>query len=182
MGETRDAGGAVPGHCAARQAANITPVTLLDRMLDPRLRLATSTPRADPAGDYAWAVFARAEALRPGAEAALEAKALKLVGSPDAKPLVPGHGMAVLTDSPRAARFAVFVMSAAGTDDSGALWVWAGRSARRVGRLRALKENRSVLDVECACNWPRAWLPPLRVSAKPSSSADPTVPIWEKSH
>jgi len=61
-------------------------------MLDTRLRLATSTPRADPAGDYAWAVFARAEALRPGAEATLKAKALKLVGGPDTKPLVPGHG------------------------------------------------------------------------------------------
>jgi molybdate transport system substrate-binding protein len=76
----------------ARQALDVTPGTLLDRMLDPRLRLATSTPRADPAGDYAWAVFARAEALRPGAEATLEAKALKLVGGPDTKPLVAGHG------------------------------------------------------------------------------------------
>jgi molybdate transport system substrate-binding protein len=54
--------------------------TLLDRMLDPAVKLGTSTPRADPAGDYAFAAFARAEALRPGAQAALEAKALTLTG------------------------------------------------------------------------------------------------------
>jgi len=79
--------------CAlARQDLGLTPANLLDRMLDPKVRLATSTPRADPAGDYAWAVFARAEALRPGAQAALQAKALKLVGGPDTQPLVPGKG------------------------------------------------------------------------------------------
>jgi len=70
----------------------ITPANLLDRMLDPAIRLATSTPGADPGGDYAWAVFARAEALHSGARAALEGKALKLVGGADTKPLVPGHG------------------------------------------------------------------------------------------
>ena len=69
-----------------------TPANPLDRMLDPHVKLATSPPGADPGGDYAWAVFARAEALHPGAKAALEAKALKLVGGPDSKPLVPGKG------------------------------------------------------------------------------------------
>lgn len=73
--------------------AGLTTDTLLERMLDPSVRLATSTPRADPAGDYAWAAFARAEAVRPGARAVLEAKALKLFGGPDSKPLVPGHGL-----------------------------------------------------------------------------------------
>ncbi|MGA9865385.1 MAG: substrate-binding domain-containing protein [Acetobacteraceae bacterium] len=42
--------------------------------------------------DYAWAVFAKAETLRPGAKATLESKALPLVGGPESKPLVPGHG------------------------------------------------------------------------------------------
>lgn len=76
----------------AREALGVTPANLLERMLDPKLRLATSTPKADPGGDYAWAVFARADAIQPGAKATLEAKALKLVGGPDSKPLVPGHG------------------------------------------------------------------------------------------
>jgi len=70
----------------------LTSDNLLDRMLDPAVRLATSTPHADPSGDYAWAVFARAEALRPGAAKALEAKALQLVGGPNTPPLVAGHG------------------------------------------------------------------------------------------
>lgn len=57
--------------------------TLLDAMLDPALRLGTSTPGADPCGDYAEACFDRAEALRPGASAALRARALRLTGAPD---------------------------------------------------------------------------------------------------
>lgn len=79
--------------CAlARREVGLTTDTLLDRMLDPAVRVATSTPGADPGGDYAWAVFARADAVHPGARATLEAKALKLVGGPESKPLVPGKG------------------------------------------------------------------------------------------
>jgi ABC-type molybdate transport system substrate-binding protein len=70
----------------------LTKDNLLDRLLDPAVRLATSTPHADPSGDYAWAVFARAEALHPGAGKILEAKALQLVGGPNTPPLVPGKG------------------------------------------------------------------------------------------
>ena len=70
----------------------VTEDNLLPRMLDPAVRLATSTPGADPGGDYAWAMFARADTMHPGAQAILEAKALRLVGGPDTPPLVPGHG------------------------------------------------------------------------------------------
>ncbi len=55
---------------------------LVARMLDPAVKLGTSTPKADPAGDYALQVFAKAEAVKPGAKAALEAKALQLTGGP----------------------------------------------------------------------------------------------------
>ncbi|GMG83133.1 molybdate ABC transporter substrate-binding protein [Paralimibaculum aggregatum] len=57
--------------------------TLLAAMLDDGTRLGTSTPKADPSGDYAWALFDRAEALVPGAAEALKAKALQLTGGPD---------------------------------------------------------------------------------------------------
>ncbi|WP_159654042.1 MULTISPECIES: molybdate ABC transporter substrate-binding protein [unclassified Bosea (in: a-proteobacteria)] len=67
-----------------------TSANLLELMLDPKVRLGTSTPKADPSGDYAFAVFARAEAVRPGAKAALEAKALKLTGGPDCLPAPEG--------------------------------------------------------------------------------------------
>lgn len=125
------------------------------------MKLATSTPGAHPGGDYAWAVFARAEQVHPGAEAALKGKAQQLVGGPGMAPLVPGqgpsegvflsgradvmlgycsgtnglrrtvpdlvavplppelevgpaYGMTLLSGSPDAARFAVFVMSERG--------------------------------------------------------------------
>jgi ABC-type molybdate transport system substrate-binding protein len=67
---------------------SVSSETLLDRMLDPAVKLGTSTPKADPSGDYAFQLFAKAEKLRPGARAALEAKALKLTGGPDS-PLPP---------------------------------------------------------------------------------------------
>jgi ABC-type molybdate transport system substrate-binding protein len=44
-------------------------------MLAKDVRLKTSTPVADPAGDYAWAIFDRIEALRPGSGAILKEKA-----------------------------------------------------------------------------------------------------------
>ncbi len=79
--------------CAlGRSTLGLTPDNLLDRLLDPAVRLATSTRGADPGGDYAWAVFARAEKVHPGAQAVLQAKALKLVGGPNTPPLVPGRG------------------------------------------------------------------------------------------
>jgi molybdate transport system substrate-binding protein len=59
---------------------------LLERMLDARTKLGTSTPKFDPSGDYAWQVFERAERLRPGAYATLSGKALKLTGAPDSPP------------------------------------------------------------------------------------------------
>ena len=41
--------------CAlARPGLAVAPASLLDRMLDPQLKLGTSTPKADPSGDYAW--------------------------------------------------------------------------------------------------------------------------------
>src|SRR6204780_2948362 len=73
--------------CAiARPGLDVEPATLLDRMLDPAVKLATSTPKADPAGDYAWAVFRRADTVRPGAFAQLDKKALQLVGGPNSPP------------------------------------------------------------------------------------------------
>jgi ABC-type molybdate transport system substrate-binding protein len=61
----------------------VTPDNLLSRMLDPAIRLGTSTPKADPSGDYAFEVFKKADALKPGANDALVAKALTLTGGPN---------------------------------------------------------------------------------------------------
>jgi ABC-type molybdate transport system substrate-binding protein len=73
--------------CAlAAPAIAVTSETLLDRMLQNSVKLGTSTPKADPSGDYAWKVFEKAERVSPGAFASLSAKALKLTGGPDSPP------------------------------------------------------------------------------------------------
>ncbi len=59
---------------------NATPATLLDTLLRPSVRLGTSTPKSDPSGDYTWELFHKAEAIKGGAYAALDSKAVKLVG------------------------------------------------------------------------------------------------------
>lgn len=70
--------------CAiAQPQLTVTEETLLDVLLDDATRLGTSTPKADPSGDYAWTLFEKAETVRPGAFAILDAKAMKLTGGAD---------------------------------------------------------------------------------------------------
>jgi ABC-type molybdate transport system substrate-binding protein len=65
----------------------VTTATLISRMLDAAIRLGTSTPKADPAGDYTWTMFERIEQHgHPGAFAALSGKALQLTGGPSSPP------------------------------------------------------------------------------------------------
>lgn len=89
------------GLCAlARPEVRVTSDTLLAVLLDPAIRLGTSTPKSDPCGDYAWELFRKAEALRPGARSALEAKALQLTGGPHSAPPPPDRSVygALLTE------------------------------------------------------------------------------------
>ena len=65
---------------SARPDVGLTSANLLDKLLDPRIRIGTSTPKADPGGDYAWELFDKAGTLRPGAAVLLKAKARQLVG------------------------------------------------------------------------------------------------------
>ena len=63
--------------------------TLAQRLLDDDVKVGTSTPKADPSGDYAFEMFDRIE--RSGAAAAgsaerLKAKALQLTGGPQSPP------------------------------------------------------------------------------------------------
>ena len=62
-----------------RPGFDVDSANLVERMLDPRTKLGTSTPNSDPSGDYALAVFRKLDAVKPGA-AILEQKALKLTG------------------------------------------------------------------------------------------------------
>lgn len=69
--------------CAiAREGLAVDTASLVDVLLKPETRLGMSTPKADPAGDYALKFFAAVDKMRPGAGATLEAKALQLTGGP----------------------------------------------------------------------------------------------------
>jgi molybdenum ABC transporter molybdate-binding protein len=67
--------------CAlVRPGLSLTSDNFLATLLDPQIKLGTSTPKADPLGDYTWAMFGKADSIRPGSRATLEAKAQKLIG------------------------------------------------------------------------------------------------------
>jgi ABC-type molybdate transport system substrate-binding protein len=73
--------------CAlAAPGLDVTTANLLDRLLDPSIKLGMSTPKADPSGDYALELFAKADKVRPGANAALTGKAVQLTGGPNSPP------------------------------------------------------------------------------------------------
>jgi molybdate transport system substrate-binding protein len=55
---------------------------LIETLLKPDIRIGTSTPVADPAGDYTWEMFHKIDAQRPGAFDTLSKKAQQLFGGP----------------------------------------------------------------------------------------------------
>jgi molybdate transport system substrate-binding protein len=63
----------------ARRAAHITSANFVARMLKADLRIKTSKPVADPAGDYAWAIFDRIDSLHPGQGKLLKEKAERMM-------------------------------------------------------------------------------------------------------
>lgn len=64
---------------------------LVETLLDPAIRIGTSTPVSDPSGDYTWEIFHRIDALRPGAFKTLSEKAQQLIGGPTSAPSVNGR-------------------------------------------------------------------------------------------
>ena len=78
--------------CAlVKPGLKVTADNLLASMLDDKVKLATSTPRVDPSGDYALESFTKAEALKPGAQDRLERKARQLTGAKDSAAPPPGR-------------------------------------------------------------------------------------------
>ena len=96
------AGKAVPVTRFARNAlcalaapdVAVTSDSLVERMLDPAVKLGTSTPKADPSGDYAWVMFERVEETgKPGAFKVLAEKARQLTGGPNSPPPPTGRNV-----------------------------------------------------------------------------------------
>lgn len=69
--------------CALAQAeVNVSSENFLETILDKDVKLGTSTPKADPSGDYAWKLFKRADVVNSGNFSKLSEKALQLTGGP----------------------------------------------------------------------------------------------------
>lgn len=78
--------------CAVAQPkVNITTDNLLQTLLDKKVRVGTSTPKADPSGDYAWELFQKADKIKPGSYKLLSGKALQLTGGPNSQKAPAGH-------------------------------------------------------------------------------------------
>jgi molybdate transport system substrate-binding protein len=65
----------------ARPGIVLTEQNVIDMLLSPETALGTSTPGADPSGDYTWEMFKKIDSIRPGAFALLDKKAQKLTGA-----------------------------------------------------------------------------------------------------
>lgn len=90
--------------------------TLAQRLLDSDVRVGTSTPHADPSGDYAFQMFERIEssgAAGAGSAAALKAKALQLTGGPNSPQPPAGRNLyGMLVDEGKADIFVTYCTSA----------------------------------------------------------------------
>lgn len=75
--------------CAlVRPGLAVDSTNLVATLLRPDVKLGTSTPKADPSGDYAFEMFQRVDSAGApaGSGAALAAKALQLTGGPTSPP------------------------------------------------------------------------------------------------
>lgn len=77
--------------CAlAQPEVEVTTENFLNTLLDKNVRVGTSTPKADPSGDYAWELFKKADTVKEGSFVTLSGKALQLTGGPDSAPAPEG--------------------------------------------------------------------------------------------
>ena len=98
----------------SRPALGLTEANLVETLLKPAVRLATSTPVSDPMGDYTWQFFRHADKAQPGAFARFDAKALKLSG---ASAPAPGQKLPYVTafEDDKADAYVMYCTNAAST-------------------------------------------------------------------
>lgn len=72
--------------CALAQPdVAVTTDNLFNTLMDKNVRVGTSTPKADPSGDYAWELFRKSDTVKAGSFTTLSGKALQLTGGPDSE-------------------------------------------------------------------------------------------------
>ncbi len=80
--------------CALAQPGTaVSSDTFLSTLLNEKIRVGTSTPKADPSGDYAWELFRKADLLEKGSFELLSGKALQLTGGPDSAKAPEGRNL-----------------------------------------------------------------------------------------
>lgn len=104
--------------CAlTRQGFALDERNLVDRLLDPKVKVGTSTPKADPSGDYAFEMFDRIDSTSTGpagSASQLKAKALQLTGGPSSPPPPAGRSVyAMLVAERQADVFVTYCTNAA---------------------------------------------------------------------
>jgi molybdate transport system substrate-binding protein len=78
--------------CALAQPdVDVTTDNLLNTLMNKDVKVGTSTPKADPSGDYAWELFKKAETIKRGSLTTLSGKALQLTGGPNSEKAPEGH-------------------------------------------------------------------------------------------
>ena len=126
----------------------VSGATLLERMLDKNVKLGTSTPKADPSGDYAFEVLRRAEAIKPGAQTELEKKALQFTGGASSMPAPAGrtvYGWHV--SEGRANIFLTYCTNVGGAErKSPSADRYFARQSGRGSRLRPDSDERSAVS------------------------------------
>lgn len=98
----------------SRRSAGITAANLVDHLLAEGTRLKTSTPIADPSGDYAWSIFGKIDAIHPGAKAILERKAQASMNL-SAKPATPTQSAAAALFAANAIDMSITYCSGSGS-------------------------------------------------------------------
>jgi molybdate transport system substrate-binding protein len=95
-------------------ALGLTEANLVETLLKPAVRLATSTPVSDPMGDYTWQFFRNADKAQPGAFTRFDTKALKLSG---ASAPAPGQKLPYVTvfEDGKADAYVMYCTNAAST-------------------------------------------------------------------
>lgn len=69
----------------AQSYVEVTTDNLFNTLMNKNVRMGTSTPKADPSGDYAWELFRKADSIKEGSFTTLSEKALQLTGGPESE-------------------------------------------------------------------------------------------------
>jgi molybdate transport system substrate-binding protein len=136
----------------ARADLGLAPETWLDLLADPTIRIGISTPRDDPSGDYAFAVFDMVETQYPGLGAALKQRARQLVGGRNSPPALLGRGPGYLISDGEADVTMGYLSNAATLKNDPAFTVIeippAYSPSIEYGLVLARRENESAQDLK----------------------------------